>query len=152
MRMEALILQYCSEKALAPFGPGGIENGFGFAEFENATFGKERHSVGGPAGEAHLVCDQNEVGAFFAELLNHVEDFSGHFWIESGGWLVEEDNARFNGDGASNGDALTLATGKGCGLFVGMSIELKAAKQLEGKVARLRRPVSVHFFKGQNNI
>src|SRR5437899_2751841 len=134
MRMEALILQYCSEKALALFGPGSIENGFGFAEFENASLRKERHSVGGQAGEAHFVGNENQIGALFAELLNHVENFGGHFRIESRCRFVEEDDTGFDGDCARDGDALTLATGKSCGLFVSMSVELKAPKQLKGKV------------------
>ncbi len=95
---------------------------------------KKGHSVGGQARETHFVRDENEVGALFAKLLNHVEDLGGHLRVERGCRLIEEDDPRLDCDGASNGDALTLTAGKGRRLFVRVSFELKAAKQLESNV------------------
>lgn len=113
---------------------------------------KERDAIGGQPREAHLVRDENEVGALFAKLLNHVEDLGGHFRIERGCRLIEEHDARLDCDGASNGDALTLTAGKGRRLFVRVSIELEAAKQLEGNVTGLGWRLLVYFFKWQDNV
>lgn len=113
---------------------------------------KKRDSVGGQAREAHLVRHENEVGALFAKLLNHVEDLGGHFGIERRCRLIEEHDPRLDGDGTSNGDALTLTAGKGRRLFVRVSIELEAAKQLEGNVTRLRCRVLVYLFERQDDV
>jgi hypothetical protein len=149
---RASILQNFRQELFGGFVAGSFEDLHDGAEFYEATFGKETDLVADLAGEAHLVGDEDEVASFFTELFNHVQDFRGHFGVKGGGGFVEEKQARFDGDGPGDGDALSLAAGKFGGLFVAVVGELEAFEKFQGLGFCVSQSVAVHLFEGQSDI
>src|SRR5256885_10778917 len=81
IRKKHLVLQHRSQKSSALFCPWIVENGFGIAEFENLAGGKKGHAICRYAAEAHLMSDEDEVRAFFAQLLDGVEHLDGQLRV-----------------------------------------------------------------------
>src|SRR4051812_12484811 len=73
---------------------------------DQTAFMQEGRVFGDLLSEGNMVGDEDEVAAFGAQLGNHFEDFAGHLGVERGGWLVEEKQARLDGERPRDGDAL----------------------------------------------
>ncbi len=110
-RTSTSILQNLSQERRRLAGRWLIKYLSDWAGLGDLAIVKKGDVIGDLAGEAHFVGYQDEIAAFFAEFFDHVEDFGGHFRVERGSGLIEEQEARVDGDGAGDGDALALADG-----------------------------------------
>ena len=72
----------------------------------------EHHVVGQPPGLAHVVSDEDDLGAAVARRLGDVLDHQGRGRVQVGRRLVHEQHVRFRGQGAGQGQALLLAAGE----------------------------------------
>jgi len=121
-----------------------LEERLGSAGFQQFPLGDKRDLVGGMPGEAHLVSGQDQRPAFAPEFLQQVEDFGGHFRIESGGGFVEEESLRLGGHRAGYGDALTLTSGERGGMFVRVIGETEAVEHGASLPGRSRGAQAMH--------
>jgi hypothetical protein len=112
----------------------------------------KRHLVGHLAGKSHFVGHEDEAGAEVFELADHLEDFGGHFRIEGGGRLVEEQPLRLGGEGAENGDPLLLSARELGGALVGMLGELESLEWLSDALARCRWGEAMDMNKRQGEV
>ena len=131
---------------------GAIEHGRRRAVGGNTAVADERHVIGDAPGESHLVRRQHEVATFRPQFRDHVEDFGGHFRIERGGRFVEQQPARFDGDGAGDGDALLLAAREFGGPLVRVFRETKPAEEGVGLFGGGVRGETVNEFEGERDV
>lgn len=131
---------------------GGCEDLGDGAGFVELSVGDDGDLVSDAAGEAHFVGDEDEVAVFLAELLDHFEDLGGHFGIEGGSGFIEEEEAGFDGDGAGDGDALSLSAGEFGRFFVAVIGEAESFEEFHGVGLGIGWAVAVDFFQGQGDV
>src|SRR5436190_23827231 len=85
-----LMRDYPAEKALGALALRVFEQLHRLAFFFDNAVSHEKDAVGGFAGEAHFVADDEHRHAVMGEVAHHVEDLLDHLGVERGGWLVEE--------------------------------------------------------------
>src|SRR5919112_2055346 len=78
-------------------------------------------ATGRPAGEAHLVGDDDHGHAVAGERGHHVEDLVDHLRVERRGGLVEEHHLGVHRQRAGDGDPLLLAAGQLGRVLVGLA-------------------------------
>src|SRR6478609_3912635 len=99
---------------------------------DDRAVGHEDDPVGGGAGEAHLVGDDDHRHALLGEVDHDVEDLLDHLRVEGGGGLVEEHHLRLHRQRAGDRDALLLAAGELGGVLLGLVADAHAVEQLAG--------------------
>ena len=101
---------------------GVIEHACVAAALDDAAAVEHDDIVGDLADHGEVVADQQVRDAgLLADVGEQVEDLGLDRDIERGDALVEDDQLRFGGEGAGDGDSLTLATGQGAGQRVELS-------------------------------
>ena len=103
---------------------------------QRPTLGDKHAPVGHFAGKAHVVRNDDQVSPLIAQLGDEVENLGGHFRIERRSRFVEDQKARFDGDGAHDGHALLLTAGKLRRTLVGMRGEMEAREQRIDNITR----------------
>ena len=133
-------------------GGGVVENLLDGAGFDDAAIGDEGDVVGDLAGKTHFVGDQDKIASLLAEFLNDVEHFGGHFRIERGSGFVKQQEFGLDGDGAGDGDALTLAAGQFGGAFRGVIFEAETGEKLAGDFGGIGGRMLMHLFQRQGDV
>ena len=109
------------------------------------AFVHEDDTVGHLLGKAHLVGDDDHGHALSGQVLHDVQHLAHHLRIQRGGGLVEEHHVRVHAQGAHDGDALLLSSGKLGGIGVGAILQAHALQQAHGLLRRGgRRLVQQH--------
>src|SRR5665647_2205243 len=124
-------------------GPARLRVGeelLGCVLLDDPALRHEHHPVGGPAGKAHLVGDDDHRHPVLGQPGHDVEDLVDHLGVERRSRLVEEHDLGIHRQRPSDGHALLLATRKLSGVLVGL---LGDADPLQQLVRTLVRPVLV---------
>ena len=91
---------------------GLVKKVSGVGLLDDPAVGHEDDPVGGAAGEAHLVGDDDHRHAVVGQRGHDVEDLVDHLGVERGGRLVEEHHLRVHGQRAGDRHPLLLAAGQ----------------------------------------
>ncbi len=124
-RMRGCLLVRIEPEDAADEGAGALVLGVvddlaGRALLDDEALVEEDHGVGGLAGEADLVGDDDHGRAGSRQVAHDVEDLADQFGVESGGRLVEQHDLRVQGQRAGDGDPLALPAGQRARVGVGL--------------------------------
>jgi len=97
----------------------------------------DAHDAAGVLGDVFGVGDQYDRTPFGVKLFEQSEDFIAALAVQGAGGLVGENHRRVIHQGAGNGDALLLATGKFRGTMAGAVAETEAREQPRGALGAL---------------
>jgi hypothetical protein len=112
---------------------GGVVEELGWGTgFDDGTAMEEGDAVRYIPGELHVVGDEEHGEAVIGEATEDVTDLLAEFGVEGGGGFVEEERARFHGEGAGDGDALLLSAGELGGTVMGAIGEANPGEEFEG--------------------
>ncbi len=112
-----------SRKQCVPLDPGlqelaqtfasrCAEQGLRRAFFDDRAVIDEHHTAGNLRGKSHFVRDDHHCHAFGNQRADDLKHLAHEFWIERGGWLVEQDHRRINRQCTGDAHPLLLSTGE----------------------------------------
>ena len=103
------------------------------ALLDDLPVGHEDDAVGGLAGEAHLVGDDDHGHPALGQADHHVEDLVDHLRVEGRGRLVEEDDLGVHGQRPGDGDPLLLPARELRGVLVGLGLDADPRRAAPGR-------------------
>ena len=92
-----------------------VEDRLGRAGLHHTPLIHEDDLIGDAAGKAHLMRNDNHGHAALAEIGHQIEHTLDQLRVERARNLVEENDLRFHGERAGNGDTLLLAAREAAG-------------------------------------
>ena len=125
-------------KSFARRTSGSVKNCLGRRLFDDLAVGHEDDAVGGLAGEAHLVGDDDHRHAVFGEPHHDVEHLGDHLGVERARRLVEQHHLRVHRERPGDGDALLLTARELGRHLVGLVGDADPVEQLHRRASRPR--------------
>src|SRR5262245_52666218 len=146
------MLQDLRQKELCALTARRSENRLLGCILDDGTLVHEHDAVGNLAREPHFVGDDGHCHALLGELDHYVQHLGDHLRIERRGWFVEQHGDRVHCEGASNGNALLLASRQLGWILRRMLGQPHAREQLERLGLRRGPFPPQHLLLCQNNV
>src|SRR6266566_6974745 len=90
----------------------------GIALFYNHAIGNKDNTIGNITRELHFMRHYYHRTSFIGQVPHDFENFAHQFWIERGGWLVEEERSRLHSQGTRYSNTLFLSTREAVGIGI----------------------------------
>src|SRR6478735_11646537 len=125
-----LVAEDLPEEVLGAVAARVGEELVGCGLLDDLAVGHEDDPVGGTAGEAHLVGDDDHRHAAAGQLGHHVEHLGDHLRVEGRGRLVEQHHLGVHRERTCDRDTLLLTTGELRGVLLGLGLHTDPFEQL----------------------